>query len=96
MRLTIEIDEDEILKKSRELIIEDIAGRMLNQFRNSAERYNYRNAIKECVREAIKSDLENLSDRAVQAAAVSIANKGLKKLSVEELIARISGGISGE
>ncbi len=35
--------------------------------------------------------MENLSDRAIKAASVSITNKGLKKVSTEELLARIAG-----
>lgn len=91
MKIEIEIDEDEILEKAKELIVRDIASRMLEQYRSTSERYCYRNVIKECVREVIKSDIDNLSKRAVDAAAVSVTNKTLKKVSTEELLARIAG-----
>ena len=91
MKLEIEIDENEILEEAKKLIVESIAGKMLNEYRNSPERYCYRNVIKECVREVIKSDIDNLSERAIKAASVSITNKGLKKVSTEELLSRLAG-----
>ena len=80
MEITITIDDDEILEEAKKVIIEDIASRMLSQFRGSTERYCYRTVIKECVREVIKSDIDNLSDRAVTAASKSIENRAVKKL----------------
>lgn len=90
MKFEIEIDENEIIEKAKQLIVEDIASRMLAQFRRTPEKYCYHTVIKECVREVIKRDIDNLSDRAVEAASVSIANKGLKKISAEELLSRLS------
>jgi hypothetical protein len=40
--------------------------------------------IKQIVRECIRGDIENLSDRAVAAAAKSIENRAVKKL-IEKL-----------
>jgi len=91
MKLEIEIDENEILEEAKKLIVESIAGKMLNEYRNTHERYCYRNVIKECVREVIKNDIDNLSERAIKAASVSITNKGLKKVSTEELLSRLAG-----
>ena len=91
MKLTIEIDEDEIMESAKQMIIKDIAEKMLSQYRSSAEKNCYRKVIKECVREVIKGDIDNLSERAVQAASVSITNKTLKNMSTEELMARIVG-----
>ena len=91
MKLTIEINEDEILEAAKKMIIEEVASRMLNQYKSTAERYNYRTVIKECVREVIKSDIDNLSERAVKAACVTVANKTLKKVSTAELLERIAG-----
>ena len=79
MEITVDIDENEILCEAKRIVAENIARRILDEYHNSSERYCYRNVIKECVREVIKSDINNLSDRAVKAASVSIANKALKK-----------------
>lgn len=89
MKISIDIDEDEILEKAKELIIHDIANRMMNSY--SSDRYCYRKVIKECVREVIKSDMDNLAERAVNAASVSITNKAVKKVTTEELLARLAG-----
>lgn len=90
MKLIIDVDENEIIEKAKQLIVEDIANRMLDKFRRTSEGYCYRTVIKDCVREVIKKDIDNLSDRAVEAASVSIVNKGLKKISAEELLSRLS------
>lgn len=91
MKIVVDIDEDELMEQVKQIVSEKIASRILDEYHNSSERRCYRNVIKECVREAIKSDIDNLSDRAVKAASVSITNKGLKKVSTEELLARIAG-----
>lgn len=90
MKYVIEINEDEIMEEVKHNLVQKISERLFGEYGNS-ERYCYRNVIKDCVREAIKSDIDNLSDRAVEAASVSIVNKGLKKVSAEELLARIAG-----
>lgn len=91
MKITVEIDEQEIFDAAMKIVAEKVAKEILGKYRGS-ENYCYRKAIKEIVREVIKSDIDNLSDRAVQAASVSIANKGLKKISAEELISMLQGG----
>ena len=91
MKLTIEIDEDEIAEMAKQMVAESVAKGMLSQYRSNSEKYNYRRIIKEAVREAIKSDIDNLADRAVAAASTSITNRGLKKVSTDELLARIAG-----
>lgn len=77
MKITVEVSEDEILQSAKEFAARKIADDILTEYRSGA--YCYRHAIKDVVREVIKKDIDNLSDRAVKAASVSIADKALKK-----------------
>lgn len=79
IKVTIEIPEDEILEEVKKLVIERVAKQIISEY-NSSPRYCYRTVIKECVREAIRQDIDNLSDRAVAAAGKSIENRAVKKL----------------
>ena len=79
IKVTIEIPEDEILEEVKKVVVDSVAKQIMSEYNNS-QRYCYRNVIKECVREAIKQDIDNLSDRAVEAAGKSIENKAVKKL----------------
>lgn len=79
MKITIEIDEKEILQEAKRIVAGKVADEILDTYHSHKERYCYRTVIKECVRDAIKKDIDNLSDREVEAASVSIANKALKK-----------------
>lgn len=90
MEITVEIDEDKLEKMVMETLASDIAKRMMSEF-HTGEKYCYHRVIKDVVREVIKKDIDNLSDRAIKAASTSITNKGLKKISTEELLARIAG-----
>lgn len=78
MRLTIDIQEDEIAEIAKQIIAERVAAEVIkSEYGNG--RF-YRNTIKEIVREVIRSDIDNLSDRAVIAASKSIENRAVKKL----------------
>ena len=79
MKITIEIPDDEIKKAVSEKLSGYIAERLLER-EWTGEGYSYRKAIKEVVRELIRSDINNLSDRAVETAAKSIETKGVKKM----------------
>ena len=86
MKLTIEIDNDEITELVKEMVAKRVAKEILEQYHDHRSSYCYHNAIKEAVREAIKKDIDNLSDKAVQAASVSITNKAFKKMSAEDIL----------
>lgn len=88
MKITVEIDDKEIETEVKRIVTEEIAKSILKN--RSTDGYIYRRMIKDAIRETIKADIDNLSDRAVKAASVSIANKGLKKVSTEELLNRLS------
>jgi len=82
MTITIEIQEDEIRERAIEIVASEIANNISKGYH---EGYFYRKDIKEAVREIIKSDIDNLTNRAVEAASTTIANKGIKKLT-EQLL----------
>ena len=88
MKITVEIDDKEIETEVKRIVTEEIAKSILKN--RTTDGYIYRRMIKDAIRETIKADIDNLSDRAVEAASVSIANKGLKKVSTEELLNRLS------
>lgn len=78
MKITIDIPNEEIKEAVVEKVSEVLAKEMLEQ--NYGDALFYRRTIKECIREVIKSDISELSDRAVEAAAKSIENRAVKKL----------------
>lgn len=78
MRLTIEIPEDEIEVMAKQIVAEHVAKTIINSEYGNGR--FYRNSIKEVIREVIRSDIDNLSERAVAAASKSIENRGIKKM----------------
>lgn len=77
MKIEFEIDEKEILDGAVAIVTSELAKKILSE--GYAGRV-YRDMIKQIVRECIRGDIENLSDRAVAAAAKSIENKAVKKM----------------
>lgn len=87
MKIEIEIPEEEL----KAMVMEKLSDRVTTHMYNGwHEGYVYRKEIKEVVREFIKADIANLSDRAVTAAAKSIENRSLKKIA-ESLLADGTG-----
>ena len=78
MKITIEISDEELKSMVMDKLSERISQHMYNGWH---EGYVYKKEIKEVVREFIKADIDNLSDRAVLAAAKSIENRSLKKIA---------------
>lgn len=78
MKIEIEIPDEELKAMVEEKLSDRIAQHMYNGWH---EGYVYHKEIKEVVREFIKKDIDNLSDRAVTAAAKSIENRSLKKIA---------------
>lgn len=78
MKIEIEIPDEELKAMVEEKLSDRIAHHMYSGWN---EGYVYRKEIKEIVREVIKADIDNLSDRAVTAAAKSIENRSLKKIA---------------
>ena len=77
MKIELEIDEKEILDGAVAIVTSEVAKKILGEAYGSRV---YRDEIKKVVRECIRGDIENLSDRAVAAAAKSIENRAVKKL----------------
>ena len=78
MEITINIPDDELMELVKEKVSENIARRMLETAYGDG--YFYRREIKAAIREVIRSDIDNLSERAVAAASKSIENRAVKKL----------------
>ena len=78
MKVEIEIPEEELKAIVMDKLSERIAQLMYSGWH---EGYVYRKEIKDVVREFIKKDIDNLSERAVTAAAKSIENRSLKKIA---------------
>ena len=78
MKIEIEIPDEELKAMVSEKLSERIAQ---NMYHGWHEGYVYKKEIKEIIREFIKSDIDNLSERAVTAAAKSIENRSLKKIA---------------
>lgn len=78
MKLTIDIQEDEIAEIAKQIIAERVAAEVIKS-EYGCGRF-YRDTIKNVVREVIRSDIDNLSERAVIAASKSIENRAVKKL----------------
>lgn len=77
MEITVNIDDQELIEAAKEVAIRRIADDILFGFRAGNI---YKNAAKECIREVIRQNIDDLSDRAVTAAAKTIENKAMKKM----------------
>lgn len=76
MTITIEIPDEEL----KAAVLAEVSDRIAKNIHSGYhEGRLYMKDIKEIVREIIKSDIDNLSERAVNAAAKSIENKAIKK-----------------
>lgn len=76
MKVTAEIPDEEIREAVKVLLADRIANDL---WRGYSDR-KYERLIKEAVSEVIKSNVEDLTNRAVDAAARSIEYRGVKKL----------------
>ena len=86
MKIIIELPEDEIVEAVKERIVFNAVREIeesMNFSKSSRYRVVYADAITNGVRQLIKKNIDSLSDRAVEAASVTIANKGIKKLMAQ-------------
>ena len=88
MKITVDLPDEEIYEMAKELAAKRIANRMIES--GYGDGYSYRKIIKEIVREVIKSDIDNLSERAVTAAAKSIENRAIKS-SMNKILMEVAG-----
>ena len=81
MKITVEIPDEEIESAVIKLLTERISENLYEKWRGAG--YAYRKDIKAIIRELMKENMDDFTDRAVKAAAASIENRGIKKLMEE-------------
>lgn len=84
MKITVEIDEDEIAEAVKDTVIRNavryVEEKLYKTEYANYDRRIYHEAIKEAVRETVKKNAENIITRAVNSAGEYIGKKGLKKM----------------
>ena len=83
MKIEIELPDEEIFEMAKSIAAKRIADSLIKN--GYGDGYAYRRIIKEIVRDVIHSDIDNLSNRAVTAAAKSIENRAVKKMMTKIL-----------
>ena len=88
MKITIEIPDEELREAVKCALVRDAVEQIETDLWEKSwgtSRYMrmYDKAITEGIRSLLKENIEDLSNRAVKAAAKSIHNKGIKKLLTE-------------
>ena len=88
MKITIEIPDEELREAVKCALVRDAVEQIETDLWEKSwgtSRYMrmYDKAIAEGIRALLKEHIEDLSNRAVKAAATSIHNKGIKKLLTE-------------
>ena len=78
MKITVDISEEKIVEMAIGIAAEELSEAIRKGWGEGY--YSYRKLCKEVIREAIKENIDDLSDRAVSAAAKSIENKAVKKM----------------
>lgn len=86
MKITVEISDEELRERILNKLVHDAAEQIETDLWEKSwgtTRYLriYDKAITEGVRALLKEHIDNLSERAVSAAAKTIANKGIKQLT---------------
>ena len=90
MKITIEIDEQEIMEEVKAVVVRNavkyVEEKLYKTEYANYDRRIYHEGIKEAVRETVKKNAENILDRAVNYAGEYIGKKGLKKMIDEGTI----------
>lgn len=89
MKITIDIDEQEIAEAVKELVIKNAVEEIEHDIYGGKGYYNrhiYIDAIKDAVRETVKKNAEDIINRAVAAGGLYIGKKGLKKMIDEDAL----------
>lgn len=79
MKIEIELTEQEIKDAVLEIVANNTARALNNEYGSSIQ-YVTRKEVKAVIRELLRERMDELSDRAVKAAAKTIENKSLKKM----------------
>ena len=89
MKITIDIDEQEVAEAVKELIIKNAVKNIENDIYGGKGYYSkhvYVDAIKDAVRETVKKNADDIINRAVDAGGLYIGKKGLKKMIDEDAL----------
>jgi len=89
VKITIEINEQEVADAVKELIIKNAVEDIENDIyggRGSYSKHVYVDAIKDAVRETVKKHADDIINRAVDAGGLYIGKKGLKKMIDEDTL----------
>ena len=89
MKITIDIDEQEIAEAVKELVIKDAVEDIEHDIycgKGYYSKHIYVDAIKDAVRETVKKNADDIINRAVDAGGLYIGKKGLKKMIDEETL----------
>ena len=81
MQYVIEIDDEKIKEKAEQMIAEKVSQEIWDSY---GGHYRVNRDVKPCIRELLKSHIDEITDKAVEAAASSITYKGMKKLLEKE------------
>lgn len=93
MEITIKIDDKEFQQQVQEHLVQRTVNRIENEMYPDGKRvmYHYHTMLKEAMRQVLKEHLDDLSERAVAAAAASISNRAMKKYADKVTEAIING-----
>ena len=84
MKITIEIDEEEVAEAVKETVVRNavkyVEDKLYKTEYANYDRRIYHEAIKQAVRETVKNNAENIIDRSTAYAGEYIGKKGLKKM----------------
>lgn len=89
MKITIDIDEQEVAEAVKELVIKNAVESIEKDIyggRGSYSKHIYVDAIKDAVRETVKKHADDIINRAVDAGGLYIGKKGLKKMIDEDTL----------
>ena len=82
MKITIEVDNEEIEKNVTDLVSSQLAQELYKELRGSrgdSLTYRYHVEVRKIIREVMKENYDALAKEAVAAAAKSIENRALKE-----------------
>ena len=84
MKITVEIDEEEIAEEVKAVIIRNAVKKVEDDLYHNpygnVSRRAYKDGISEAVRETVKKHFDDIMNRAVDYAGEYIGKKGLKKM----------------
>lgn len=77
MKIELEIKDEEVVDLAKKILAEKLVSEIDS---GHGFGWTYRKDVKEIIREVLKERMDDLSERAVQAASKSVENRAVKKL----------------